>query len=172
MQAVLAFSLVVSSLISNPDLLLQTGDKAPPFSMRDLDGDVVALRDITGPTATAPGKTIVLSFFATWCEPCKAELQDLRQIEKLWKTREVQMIHIGLSQGETLPILAAIQSELAHHPRFLWTSGASIRCRPATAHPCHQPRWRSGLPKAWTGSAYLKHLTPNWPWPQATKHLW
>ncbi len=103
MQAVLAFSLVVSSLISNPDLLLQTGDKAPPFSMRDLDGNVVALRDLTGPTATAPGKTIVLSFFATWCEPCKAELQDLRQIEKLWKTREVQMIHIGLSQdAETL----------------------------------------------------------------------
>ena len=123
MQAVLAFSLVVSSLISNPDLLLQTGDKAPPFSMRDLDGNVVSLRDMTGPTAQSPGKTIVLSFFATWCEPCKAELQDLRQIEKLWKTREVQLIHIGLSQDtETLlAIFSPIQSQLAHRPRFIRT---------------------------------------------------
>ena len=103
MQAVLALSLVVSSLVSNPDLLLQTGDKAPPYSMRDLDGNVFSLRDLTGPTAATPSKTVLMVFFATWCEPCKAELPDLRQIEKLWKTREVQVVHVGLSQNtETL----------------------------------------------------------------------
>lgn len=99
MQAILAFSLVVSSLVSSPDLLLQTGDNAPPFSMRDLDGEVFALRDLTGPSAAKPGKTVLMVFFATWCEPCKAELPDLRRIEKLWKTREVRVVHVGLSQN-------------------------------------------------------------------------
>ncbi len=68
--------------------------------MRDLDNNMFSLRDISGPQAqTEVKKTVLQVFFATWCEPCKTELEDIRKLEKLWKTREVEVVHVGLEQG-------------------------------------------------------------------------
>lgn len=37
---------------------------APNFTLKDLDGNVVSLKDLKG-------KVIVLDFWSTWCVPCK-----------------------------------------------------------------------------------------------------
>ncbi len=44
--------------------------KAPSFSLKALDGTKVALKDIKG-------NPIILTFWATWCTPCKEELPTL-----------------------------------------------------------------------------------------------
>jgi len=47
------------------------GDKkAPDFSLRDLNGYKVELKQLRG-------KIILLNFWATWCGPCKEEMPSL-----------------------------------------------------------------------------------------------
>jgi len=43
---------------------------APGFVLKDLDGRTVSLRDFRG-------RTLVLSFWATWCGPCIGEIKEL-----------------------------------------------------------------------------------------------
>ena len=70
MHAALALALITAAVAAPTDFLLQPGDKAPPYRMRDLDNNMFSLRDISGPQAqTEVKKTVLQVFFATWCEP-------------------------------------------------------------------------------------------------------
>jgi cytochrome c biogenesis protein CcmG/thiol:disulfide interchange protein DsbE len=59
------------------------GAPAPTFSAKRLEGDgridLTALR----------GKPVVLNFFASWCEPCKAESKVLEQASRRYADRVV-----------------------------------------------------------------------------------
>ena len=61
------------------------GMKAPTFYLQDLDGGEIFLSDLVGePIASykkrGAEKVVILSFFATWCVPCKAEIPELEKI--------------------------------------------------------------------------------------------
>jgi thiol-disulfide isomerase/thioredoxin len=49
------------------------GQTAPLFQSFDLDGHPVALKDLRG-------HRVILNFWASWCEPCRAEFPVLRQL--------------------------------------------------------------------------------------------
>jgi len=50
---------------------LVPGDKAPNFTLNDLDGRQVSLDQFRG-------KTVVIAFWSTWCSRCEEELTFLR----------------------------------------------------------------------------------------------
>jgi thiol-disulfide isomerase/thioredoxin len=50
---------------------------APDFSLPGLDGRTTALADLRG-------KTVVLNFWATWCDPCREELPLLEGIARTY----------------------------------------------------------------------------------------
>jgi cytochrome c biogenesis protein CcmG, thiol:disulfide interchange protein DsbE len=71
----------------------KVGSQAPAFSLPRLDG--------TGDVSLASfrGKTVVLNFFASWCEPCKREAADL---ESLWRRyRADGVVVLGVDSGDT-----------------------------------------------------------------------
>jgi cytochrome c biogenesis protein CcmG/thiol:disulfide interchange protein DsbE len=70
----------------------KTGAPAPAFSLPRLDGSGdVSLRSLRG-------KTVVLNFFASWCEPCKREAPDL---EQLWRhNRSDGVVVLGVDSGD------------------------------------------------------------------------
>jgi len=48
---------------------------APDFSLQDLNGRTVRLRDLRG-------KVVFLNFWATWCPSCKLEMPQMMELEK------------------------------------------------------------------------------------------
>jgi thiol-disulfide isomerase/thioredoxin len=80
---------------------LKAGSEAPVFVMRNLLTDsAVFLRDYTGKTLREPWKNknrhvIVLSFWATWCQPCKIEIPLLEKISEKMKTEPVKFFLIN-----------------------------------------------------------------------------
>jgi len=81
----------------------QVGARAPAFSLPQLDG--------RGPLSLASfrGKTVVLNFFASWCDPCKREAPVL---ERLWQQdRSRNLVVLGVdandSRGDALRFVHA-----------------------------------------------------------------
>ena len=69
----------------------KVGAPAPAFSLRRLTGEGdLSLRSLRG-------KTVVLNFFASWCNPCKREAPVL---EQLWRReRDNRLVVLGVDTG-------------------------------------------------------------------------
>ena len=57
---------------------LRLGKPAPDFTLKDINGDSVSLKDFRG-------KVVLLDFWATWCGPCIHELPGLKAIHEKHK---------------------------------------------------------------------------------------
>jgi thiol-disulfide isomerase/thioredoxin len=77
---------------------LEIGDEAPKFALRTLDGKYELLTRWTGEKLSRPASqpirhVVLVSFFATWCQPCMKELPHL---ENLWQKYQEDDVRIFL----------------------------------------------------------------------------
>lgn len=88
----LTASLALAAALWQPAALaLDTGDAAPALKGTTLDGnafDLVALK----------GRVVVVNLWATWCEPCRAEMPMLDAFYK--KYRDQGLILLGLDEND------------------------------------------------------------------------
>jgi thiol-disulfide isomerase/thioredoxin len=109
MLVIVACCLCLTSILlagddnSSNDLIID--DEAPVFSLPDMDGNYVFLRDFCGGTLRKPWinkekKAVVISFFATWCMPCKKEIPYLMQLKDQFKDKSVEFILVDVGENK------------------------------------------------------------------------
>ncbi|MEO6990406.1 MAG: TlpA disulfide reductase family protein [Candidatus Baltobacteraceae bacterium] len=64
----------------------------------------------TGSLADYRGRIVVLTLWATWCPPCRAEMPDLERVHRALAARGV--VILGIDQGESAQAAGAFVREL------------------------------------------------------------
>ncbi len=73
--------------------VVQVGDEAPNFMLRDLTGNMRSLSQFRG-------KVVLLNFWATWCGPCRVEMPAMEQLYRTLPRGEFEILAVSTdSQG-------------------------------------------------------------------------
>ena len=136
------------------------GESAPPFTLADSRGNgrswsLAALR----------GKVVLLNFWATWCEPCRAEMPSLQQLADLYggdlavlalnfKEREPRVNQFAQGAGLSLPLLMDRDGAVA--------AAYGVRIFPSTVLVARdgRPTLRITGEVDWTGHAAAGWIDP------------
>ena len=93
MYKIIIFILLSSNLMSQ----IKVGDDAPTFFTKTLDKKSFFLSD----SLERNKRPIVLSFFATWCVPCRKEIPVLDTIRTKYPDIDFYLVNVsGLAQGK------------------------------------------------------------------------
>ena len=71
----------------------ESKESAFSFTLKDLSGNEVSLKDYRG-------KNIILNFWASWCEPCKEEMQDLERFKNDIKNDDIEILCINVGEDK------------------------------------------------------------------------
>lgn len=70
------------------NLFIKSGEISPLFVANDYKGNVVSLSKLKG-------KYVLISFWASWCGPCLAEIPMLQKIRKDYKVDDLELISVS-----------------------------------------------------------------------------
>lgn len=73
----------------------QVGTLAPDFSLVDVNGKVVTLKQFRG-------KVVFLDFWAPWCDPCREEFPALDTLYKKYSNAGLEVIGIDIDSSKKL----------------------------------------------------------------------
>src|SRR5690606_5249870 len=81
------------------------GEDALPFRAPLINADrakqtFFALEDVVGPDAAQKKKFVLMSFFATYCEPCKRELPFLAALHAEYADKGLQVVSVSIDKDE------------------------------------------------------------------------
>jgi len=71
------------------------GQKAPDFTLPDLQGNNVTLSEIIG------NGPVYINFWATWCGPCKKEIPELIKLYEKYADRGLKILGISVDDSRT-----------------------------------------------------------------------
>jgi thiol-disulfide isomerase/thioredoxin len=92
MATLLQFLLVSSAFA------LKVNDLAPIFSLRDVEQKDFYLGDLVGATKKEKSNGVILSFFASWCVPCRNELPLLNSLVNELKDKGIRIVIVGFKE--------------------------------------------------------------------------
>ena len=85
---------------------LRVGALAPPLALHTLGGDSIATRDLLG-------QIVIVTFWASWCGPCHAELPILSDYAQRHREQGLTVLGFSLDTPDTLPAVRAMAARLS-----------------------------------------------------------
>jgi peroxiredoxin len=101
---VVALASLHSAAASANDLVI--GQAAPPITLSTLDGKQIATRDLQG-------KVVIVTFWATWCEPCREELPLLSRYARQHAKDGLVVLAFSLDTPDNLDQVRAVSRTLS-----------------------------------------------------------
>src|SRR4051812_19588904 len=103
MKKTILFFAVAALLVSFQD----NGRKLPSIEVKTLEG-----KNVNTSTFSNDGKPMIISFWATWCSPCKKELNAINEVYSDWKKETgVKLIAISLDDSKSSSKVAPYVNE-------------------------------------------------------------
>src|SRR5690242_6892940 len=69
-----------------------SGGKTPALQLADTEGRARSLSEFRG-------KTVVVNFWATWCEPCRDEMPSLERLRARLGTRPFEVVAVNVGDS-------------------------------------------------------------------------
>jgi thiol-disulfide isomerase/thioredoxin len=92
------------------------GSMAPDFALKSLpDGKTLQLSSLKG-------KAVLVNFWATWCEPCKAEIPWLIELQKKYGPQGLQIVGVTKEDSDEKTIANFAQKMGMNYPILVGTT--------------------------------------------------
>jgi thiol-disulfide isomerase/thioredoxin len=91
-MAGIALALSASVAAGDDGLQRWTGGPTPPMRLKTLTGKELNL-------ASFRGRTVIVNFWATWCEPCLAEMPSLQRLRDKLAQQGVEVVAVNLKEN-------------------------------------------------------------------------
>ena len=89
--ASIGFALVLAARLLGHEVL-EPNNPAPTFQALRLDGTVAELADYRG-------KVILLNVWATWCQPCRAEMPSMERLQRRFAGSDFHVVAVSVDQA-------------------------------------------------------------------------
>jgi thiol-disulfide isomerase/thioredoxin len=83
-----------ASLAAAQQLRPWAGSVTPPLALQDLEGRAHRLEDYRG-------KVVLINFWATWCEPCRAEMPAMNKLRASFAGQPFAVLAVNLAESES-----------------------------------------------------------------------
>ncbi|MCW8807500.1 MAG: TlpA family protein disulfide reductase [Rhodanobacter sp.] len=101
-----ALLLALSSAPSAQANSLVVGQMAPPITLTTLEGTRIDTRDLRG-------KVVIVTFWATWCEPCREELPLLSRYARQHAGQDLVVLGFSLDAPDDVDKVRAAAASLS-----------------------------------------------------------
>jgi peroxiredoxin len=107
------FGLSTSGQIPAP----QQGFLAPDFVLKTSDGETVKLSDLRG-------QAVLVNLWATWCPPCREEMQAIEKVYQEYKNQEFTVLAVNMTyQDDALGVTPFVKKQQLTFPILLDETG-------------------------------------------------
>ncbi len=116
----LALLLAAVMLVLLPAYTASASKTMPSFSLPDV---------VTGDTVDSKafdGKTLLVTFFATWCPPCMQEIPDLISLQSEYAEKGFSVVALSVDQGGVGVVKKLVEKRSINYPVLL-ANGSTAR---------------------------------------------
>ena len=99
----------------------QVGFLAPDFELETVEGETIQLSKLRG-------KPVLVNLWATWCPPCRAEMQTLETVYNDYKDQGFTILAVNMtSQDDHQAIMPFVEERALTYPILLDENGEVAR---------------------------------------------